>query len=251
LALAILESRDMTLVGAVSRSKEGHRLDEVLNVESPLVISGTVEEALNAATDVLIDFTSPAAVKADVLTAIRKKVHVVVGTSGLTDADYQDINRRAKRKEVGVVAVGNFAISAVLMEYFASVAARFMPSWEVIDYATDAKPDAPSGTVRELAYALAKVRSPQVRVPIKDTVGAKESRGHTVSGTQVHSVRLPGYVIAAEVVFGKNGERLLIRHEAGGETDPYVSGVLLAARRVSGIVGVQRGLAQFLDLAPR
>lgn len=74
-----------------------------------------------------------------------------------------------------MIAAGNFAISAVLMQHFAAIAATFMPNWEIIDYATDSKPDAPSGTARELVYRLSAVRSPLVRIPIEDTQGSKEA----------------------------------------------------------------------------
>lgn len=248
LAPAICKSRDLRLVGAVSKSHGGRRLDEVVDIpKMPVVISGSVEEALRERTEVLIDFTSPEVVKSNVLLAIRRRVHVVIGTSGLTDADYEEIDREASRKRVGVIAAGNFAISAVLMEHFASVAARFMPSWEVIDYANDSKPDAPSGTTRELVHILSEVGSPRVRVPVSKTKGAKESRGLSMSGTQVHAVRLPGYVLGTEAIFGKTGERLSIRHDAGGESEPYIDGILLAVRKAPTLVGLRRGLWNILS----
>ena len=245
---AIVESKDLRLVSAVSRSQKGRRLGEVIgNPKVSLIISGSVDDALKKETDVLVDFTSPDVVRSNVLSAIRKHVHVVIGTSGLTDADYERIDREARRNTVGVVAAGNFAISAVLMEHFASVAARFMPSWEVIDYATDNKPDAPSGTARELVHSLAAVKSPKVRIPVERTKGAKGSRGYSLNGTQVHSVRLPGYVIGTEAIFGGIGERLSLRHDAGEGPEPYVNGVLLAIRKVSSLRGLRRGLWQLLE----
>jgi len=245
---AILESSDLSLVGAVSRSHRGRRLGRVLGIpNTPIVISGSVEEALRERTDVLIDFTSPEVVKSNVLLAISKGVHVVIGTSGLTETDYKEIDRNARRKRIGVIAAGNFAISAVLMEHFSSVAAKFMPSWEVVDYANDGKPDAPSGTARELVHFLSEVGSPILRIPVDKTKGAKESRGLDMGGTQVHSVRLPGYVIGAEAIFGKTGERLTIRHDAGNEAAPYIDGILLAARNVPKLVGLRRGLWSILN----
>jgi 4-hydroxy-tetrahydrodipicolinate reductase len=245
---AICESRDLNLVGAVSRSHRGRRLGKVLGIpKTLLVISGSVEGALRERTDVLIDFTSPEVVKSNVLLAISKGVHVVIGTSGLTDADYEEIDRKARSKRVGVIAAGNFAISAVLMEHFASVAAKFMPSWEVVDYANDDKPDAPSGTTRELVHFLSEVGSPIMRIPVNKTKGAKESRGLSMGGTQVHSVRLPGYVIGTEVIFGNKGERLSIRHDAGSDAAPYIDGILLAVRKAPKLVGLRRGLWSILN----
>jgi len=246
---AILAAPDLELVGAVSRTARGKSLGEVLGVPGlALPVSGTVEEALLAATDVLIDYTAPESVKANVLQAIGRKVHVVLGTSGLNDDDYQEIGEAAERHGVGVLAAGNFAISAVLLQHFATIAARYMPSWEVIDYSDASKPDAPSGTTREILHRLSKVRAPEVAIPIGETQGSPEARGLTLNGTQIHSIRLPGYVLAAEVIFGKPNERLSLRLDGGSGAEPYVDGTLLAVRRVSGFAGLRRGLDQVLDL---
>jgi 4-hydroxy-tetrahydrodipicolinate reductase len=246
---AVVAEPDLELTGAVSRSAQGKPLGEVLGIDRlPLRIGGTVEEALAAGADVLIDYTSPVSVKANVLAAIAAKVHGVVGTSGLTDADYQEIDAAAQAAGVGVLAAGNFAISAVLLGRFAEMAAKYMPSWEVIDYAGAGKKDAPSGTARELAYRLSQVGAPQVQVPIGETKGSPEARGLTLNGTQIHSIRLPGIVIGAEVIFGKQGELLTLRCDAGSGAEPYVAGTLLAARRVGTFTGLRRGLDRVLDL---
>ena len=195
-----------------------------------------------------VEYTKPASAKANVLAALERKVHVVIGTSGLTDADYAEIDADARRQQRGVLACGNFALTVVLLQKFAETAARLIPQWEIIDYAHDDKFDVPSGTARELAFRLSKVRSPQPTVPIERAVGPRETRGATVAGTQVHSIRLPGYVIGAEVVFGMPDQRLTIRHDSGSSARPYVDGALLAIRKVAGLVGVHRGLDSVLDL---
>ena len=246
---AIQGSKDLRLVGAVSRSQKGRNLGEVLGIPRlPLSISGSVSEALQSDADVLIDFTSPTAVKPNVLQAIEKNVHVVIGTSGLTYDDFEEIDRLARRKKVGVLAGGNFAISAVLMQHFALTAAKVMPSWEIIEYASEAKPDAPSGTSRELAYSLSKVRTPKVKIPIGMTVGQRESRGASMRGTQVHSVRLPGFVSRVDAIFGDETERLTITHEASADQRAYVKGVLMSVRKVSSWVGLKQGLWEIMNL---
>ena len=134
LAPAIINSTDMSLVGAVSRTHSGRNLGEVLNISNvSLRVTESVEEALKAQTDVMIDFTSPASVKTNVISAIERRVHVVVGTSGLTDLDYEEIDAVARKKGVGVIAAGNFAMSAALLLYFSTLAAKYLPSWEIID----------------------------------------------------------------------------------------------------------------------
>jgi 4-hydroxy-tetrahydrodipicolinate reductase len=136
----------------------------------------------------------------------------------------------------------------VLLQRFAEMAAAVIPQWEIIDYASDAKIDAPSGTARELASRLEHVRRSEHTVPIDQTVGPREARGATLAGSQVHSLRLPSYVISAEVVFGMADQRLTIRHDSGSSARPYVDGALLAIRKVSSLVGVHRGLDSVLDL---
>jgi len=121
-----------------------------------------------------------------------------------------------------------------------------VPSWEIIDFASAAKPDAPSGTATELAERLGQVRAPYVEVPVGETAGHRETRGATLAGTQVHSLRLPSFTASTEVVFGLPDERLVIRHDAGGSAAPYVAGTLLATRAVRGRVGLTRGLDQLL-----
>jgi len=234
-AQAVEAATDLELVAGVSRS-------------DPASFS-SVAEALDAApADVLVDYTSPAAVKGHVLEAARRGVSAVIGTSGLTEEDYSEIDGAARAAGVGVLAAGNFALTAVLLQRFAEIAARHLPSWEIIDYGKANKPDAPSGTSRELASRLARVRPPDVAAPAERTHGLKEARGASPLGTPVHSVRLPGFVSSIEILFGQPDERLTIRHDSGSGARPYVAGTLLAVRKVAGFAGLRRGLDSVLDL---
>jgi 4-hydroxy-tetrahydrodipicolinate reductase len=249
LARAIASSSDVVLVAAVSRTHAGRRLGEVLGdarITCPIYSSAV--EALSSRCDVFVEYTKPDSAKANVLAAVEHGAHVVVGTSGLTEQDYAEIDTAARRHARGVLGVGNFALTVVLMQKFAEMAAKLIPQWEVIDYAHDDKIDAPSGTARELAARLSKVRPPELTVPVKQTTGEPAARGATLAGAQVHSIRLPGFVISAEVIFGMPDQRLSIRHDSGSSARPYVDGALLAIRRVSGLVGVHRGLDTVLDL---
>src|SRR5690606_17295143 len=108
-------------------------------------VRASVAEALDAAaTDVLVDYTSPEAVKGNVLAALERGVAVVVGTSGLSAADYAEIGDVAARKGLGVIAAGNFSLTAALLQRFALLAAAHVPQWEILDYAGFEKPDVPS-----------------------------------------------------------------------------------------------------------
>ena len=249
LARAIARNEDLALVAAVARKHAGRVLGDVLG-EPRLAghVYASAAEALANPCDVFVEYTKPDSARTNILTALEHGAHVVVGTSGLTDSDFAEIDTVARRQHRGVLACGNFALTVVLLQKFAEAAARLIPQWEIIDYAHDDKLDAPSGTARELAFRLSKVRKPEPTVPLDQTVGPRETRGATISGSQVHSIRLPGFVISAEVIFGMPDQKLTIRHDSGGSARPYVDGALLAIRKVSTLVGVHRGLDAVLDL---
>jgi 4-hydroxy-tetrahydrodipicolinate reductase len=232
-AEAVRAADDLELVAGVARSHPDH--------------FSSVAEALDALeTDVLVDYTHASAVEGNVRAALERGVGVVVGSSGLGAADYGALDALARQRGVGVIAAGNFSLTAALLLRFATEAAAQFDVWEVIDYASAGKEDAPSGTARELAERLADVHRPALDVPLDDVLGAPQARGATVAGTQVHSLRLPGFVVSTEVVFASSGERLTLRHDAGPTPEPYVAGTLVAIRSLPGRVGLTRGLDRLL-----
>ena len=233
-ANAVRGAEDLELVGGVSRTDPDSH--------------SSVEEALdNVQADVLVDYTHPSVVKTNVLAALERRVNVVVGSSGLSATDYDTIDVTARANGVGVIAAGNFSLTAAALLRAATDAARYLGTWEIIDFASASKPDAPSGTAQELAERLEEVRQPTIGVTVDDVVGLREARGATVAGSQVHSVRLPSFVVSTEVVFAADGERLTVRHDAGETPAPYVAGTLLAIRSVIGRSGLTRGLDRVLE----
>jgi 4-hydroxy-tetrahydrodipicolinate reductase len=243
LARGIARADDLQLVASVARKAAGQNLGTVLgepSLQAPVL--ATAAEALATPCDVFVEFTKPAGAKANVLAALDAGAHVVVGTSGLSDVDYAEIDAVARARERGVLACGNFALTVVLLQRFAEIAARYLDHFEIIDYAHEDKPDAPSGTARELAFRLGQVKAPDPGVPLDQVRGPREARGATLNGVQVHSVRLPGYVIGVEAVFGAAGQRLHLAHHAGSSAEPYVDGALLAIRKVPTLKGLHRGL---------
>lgn len=239
LAEAIAEADDLQLVAAAARRDAGRELGDI-------VIRGSVAEALETPSDVFVDYTSAASVRANVLAAIEAGLHVVIGSSGLTQGDFDDIDAAAKSRAVGVVAVGNFAITAALLQRFAVEAARYVPHWEIIDTAYAGKIDAPSGMARELAWRLSEVQAPVVEVPIERTVGQVEARGAEIHASRIHSIRLPGHTIGLEIRFGQQDERLTLQYDAGPGAAPYIGGTLLAIRRVPQFTELVRGLDRIL-----
>ena len=251
LVAAIADSPDLALVGAVARSAAGRDAGEAAGVRALGVkISAKLGDALGAPADVVIDYTKPDVVKHHALQALAHGCHVVIGTSGLSTDDYAKIDTAAREKGRGVVAAGNFSITATLMRRFALEAARLVPDVEIIDYASAKKADTPSGTARELAEMLGAVRHAGTAKPVGELSGVRDTRGGAIgtpTPVQVHSVRMPSYVLSCEVVLGADNERLTIRHDAGASAAPYVVGTLLAARRVGAFVGLRRGLDAVLE----
>jgi 4-hydroxy-tetrahydrodipicolinate reductase len=245
----LLASDEFEVVGALARQTAGSDLGEVLGLPANgVIIRSSLGEVVDsaAAPDVLVDYTDPTSVKSRTFEALSKGIRVVVGSSGLTATDYEEIEREALSRGLGVVAAGNFSITAALAKHCALLAARYLPSWEIIDYASAGKVDAPSGTTRELAESIGEVARSQLAVAIDQTHGPREVRGATIAGAQVHSVRLPGFVIAFETLFGLPDERLTIRHDAGSSAEPYAVGTLLAVKKVMETTGLVRGLDRLL-----
>jgi 4-hydroxy-tetrahydrodipicolinate reductase len=139
-----------------------------LSTDKNIPIFGTIEEALNVPCDLLMDYTAPDIAKHHVVTAINKGVNVVIGTSGLLDKDYAEIKLIADKNQKSVLAVGNFAISVVLLNRFAEIAAKYMPHWEIIDYANQSKIDTPSGSAMELANRLSRIGESIKIVPVEN-----------------------------------------------------------------------------------
>ena len=247
IAVALEKADDLALTSGVSRSAAGQSLASAAGVAAAGAVYATVAEAVRTShVDVLVDYTSATAVRDNVWPAVEAGVHAVIGSSGLTASDYQELDRIARDRGVGVIAAGNFSIMAAVLRRAATMAARYLEHWEVIDYASDDKSDVPSGTSRELAETLAEIRRPKSVVALSDLHGPVEARGAEVAGTRIHSVRLPSFVVTTEIVFGGPGERLLMRHDPGMSPDPYVAGTWLAVRNVAAVPGVRRGLDSLL-----
>jgi len=241
----LLAAEGFEVTGAIARSAAGADLGEVLGLPANgVTVRSSLADVLagGAAVDVLVDYTDPVSVKPRTFEALGHGIRVVIGTSGLTAEDFAEIEAEATAAGLGVIAAGNFSVTAALAKHFSLLAARHLRSWEVIDYASAGKVDAPSGTTRELAESLGEIAPSELAVAIEQTHGERAARGATIGGTQVHSVRLPGFVIAFETLFGLPDERLTIRHDAGAGAEPYAAGTLLAVTRVMETTGLVRGL---------
>ncbi len=230
---AVLGAEDLSLVAAVSRSATGAPVEG-----TDLVYAGSLDEVLDAAAEVLVDFTGAAHAPGHVDWAIEHGIHVVEGTTGFAiDEAWADAT-------VGIVVVPNFSIGAVLMMRFAAEAARHFDAAEVIELHHDRKADAPSGTAIATARAIAAARAGGWMAPGGDEAHPG-ARGADVEGVRVHGIRLPGLLAHQEVLFGGPGQTLTIRHDTTDRT-AFMPGVLMAIRAVGDRPGLTVGLDALL-----
>jgi 4-hydroxy-tetrahydrodipicolinate reductase len=202
------------------------------------------------AADVVVDFTVPDAVMANLAWCIEHGKHVVVGTTGFTDARLDEVRAQlADRPQVGVLVAANFSIGAVLMMHFAEQASRFYESAEIIELHHPNKVDAPSGTATVTAQRIASARAAAGIGPVPDatTTELPGARGADIDGVHVHGVRLRGLVAHQEVLFGAAGETLTIRHDSLDRSG-FMPGVLAAVRAVPALHGLTIGIDGLLGL---
>lgn len=190
--------------------------------------------------DVWIDFTVPTAAFDNAKFAIQHGIHPVIGTSGMTDDQVDELTKLADETHVGGILAPNFGISAVLLMKFAKEAAKYMPGVEIIEMHHDDKLDAPSGTALATAKMIDEVRGKKPAPATEETL--KGVRGGDYDGIKIHSVRLPGYVAHEQVLFGSKGEALTIRQDSF-DRGSFMSGVELAvpaaAKATKLIVGLE------------
>ncbi|HEY7348902.1 MAG TPA: 4-hydroxy-tetrahydrodipicolinate reductase [Ktedonobacterales bacterium] len=248
---AIMRDPELELVGAVARRGAQRDIGLVVGV-GPLgvLIDDALGDALtHSRPQVLVDFTSPLVVMDHVRAALSSGIAVVVGTSGIREEQFQEIDLLAQEQGVGALVAGNFALTAVLMMKFAEIARRYIPDCEIIEYHGANKFDAPSGTALETTARLGRIAQAGApsALPHEEAPEASGARGIELAGAQVHSVRLPGLVSHQEILFGRPGELLTLRHDSFA-AESYVAGTLLAIKRVMSFRGLVRGLDALLEL---
>lgn len=195
--------------------------------------------------EVMVDFTDASAGPANILAAIDAGVSPVVGTTGLTPADLDQIAASSRAAGIGAFIAPNFALGAVMLMRMCETAAPFFDHVEIIELHHDKKIDAPSGTAFQTALMIVDARDkPAVDVPT-ETFTLDGVRGGDYQGVKIHSVRLPGLVAHQEVIFGGLGQTLTIRHDSTSR-ESFMPGVLLAVRKVRSLDGLVVGLDSLL-----
>ncbi|MDP4549743.1 4-hydroxy-tetrahydrodipicolinate reductase [Alkalihalobacillus macyae] len=196
--------------------------------------------------DVLIDLTTPEYGKKHMEIAFSHGVRPVVGTTGFSNEDVQELSKTAEEKGIGAIIAPNFAIGAVLMMKFAAMAAKYFPDVEIMEQHHDRKLDAPSGTAVKTAKMISEVREAKVQGHEDEREDMDGARGADYEGMRIHSIRLPGLVAHQEVLFGGEGQTLKIRHDSMNRGS-FMPGVQLAVETVLKIDQLVYGLENIME----
>ncbi|WP_409434450.1 4-hydroxy-tetrahydrodipicolinate reductase [Mycobacterium sp. SMC-14] len=237
-----------------AKGKVGATMVAAVDAAEDLTLSAAVDAGdelsllTDSGTEVVIDFTHPDVVMDNLKFLIDNGIHAVVGTTGFTQERLAQVRSWIEATPGSAVLIApNFAIGAVLSMHFATQAAKYFESVEVIELHHPHKADAPSGTAARTAALIAEARKGLPLGPDATSTGLPGARGADVDGVPVHSIRLAGLVAHQEVLFGTMGETLTIRHDSIDRTS-FVPGVLLAVRRVAEFPGLTIGIEPLLDL---
>ena len=181
--------------------------------------------------DVWVDFTTPAVAYENTRFALENGFAPVVGTTGFTSQEIEELKELSRSKGLGGLIAPNFALGAVLLMQFAAQAAKYFPNVEIIELHHDKKKDAPSGTAVKTAELISQVRQPKEQGAPDEEESLPGARGANYQGMHIHSVRLPGLVAHQEVIFGSQGEGLTLRHDSYDRVS-FMTGVNLGVKEV-------------------
>ena len=213
---AVNEADDMTLAAKID-IKDGE--------------FATIKDAKNSVEiDVLIDFTQPKSIYENALYCLNNNINIVIGTTGLTDEQIDELKKLSEAAKTGCLIAPNFSTGAVLMMKFAQIASKYFKNAEIIELHHNQKKDAPSGTAVKTALMMSKENSDFTsgNCPEIETIEGARG-GNSYNNIHIHSVRMPGYIASQEVIFGSSGQILTIRHDSMNR-ECYMDGVLRAVR---------------------
>jgi 4-hydroxy-tetrahydrodipicolinate reductase len=216
------------------------REDDSLELVAKIDICGdgemvfdSIEKAAKAVKiDVLVDFTQPKSIFENAIKCINLGIRPVIGTTGLSDEQLEELKKLSKEKNVSALIAPNFTTGAVLMMMFAKQAAKYFDNAEIIELHHNQKKDAPSGTAIKTAQLMAEEKRNFAKGNCEEEELIEGSRGGvSYSDIHIHSVRMPGYIASQEVIFGASGQVFKIRHDSMDRTC-YMKGVIMAINHV-------------------
>ena len=257
---AVHAAPDCHLLGAVDNTpgKEGHDVGELLGLPAlDVAVTADLEGCLCSASQavrdagpgqgaVMVDFTHPSVVYANTRAAIAYGVHPVIGTTGLSPAQLDDLQTFSDKASIGGAVIPNFSVGMVLLQQAAAAAARFYDHAELTELHHNRKADAPSGTCIKTAELMEELGKQFNASEVDEHESLAGSRGgQRPSGLRLHSLRLPGLVAHQEVMFGSPGETYTLRHDTIDRA-AYMPGVLLCVRKVRQLQALVYGLERLL-----
>ena len=242
---AVTREADLEPVGGADMSAERGSLP-LPDGSGTIPISSSLQDVISTA-DVVVDFTNAEGAMSAMRTASAHKVNVVVGSTGLSDANIEEAETLAQEHQVGVMVAPNFALGAVVMIHLAKVASRFFDYVDLTEMHHEAKIDAPSGTALAIARAAVEGKSGGFTSPAAEKETLAGTRGGVHEGINVHSARMPGRMAHHELVFGTLGQTLTIRHDSINR-ESFMPGVTTAIRHVVKGHGLTVGLENVLGL---
>ncbi|MBD2445057.1 4-hydroxy-tetrahydrodipicolinate reductase [Dolichospermum sp. FACHB-1091] len=254
---AVAQASDLTLLGAIDTTPQhqGKDAGELAGLSEPLEvpISNQLEPMLayvagerQMQPGVLVDFTHPDVVYNNIRSAIAYGIRPVVGTTGLSPAQIQELSDFAEKASTGCLIIPNFSIGMVLLQEAAVRASQYFDHVEIIELHHNQKADAPSGTAIQTAQLLAEMGKTFNTAMVEETEKIPGARGSLADeGIRIHSVRLPGLIAHQEVIFGAAGQIYTLRHDTSDRAC-YMPGVLLAIRKVNQLKSLVYGLEKIL-----
>lgn len=239
----IKKHSDLSLVACIDLHHKGKRVNEIDGLpDFDAIFYDDINQCLaEVEADVLIDLTSPKVGYKHTKAALLNNVRPVVGTTGFTTEQLDELTALAKEKQIGAVIAPNFAMGAVLMMQFAKMAAKYFPDVEIIEKHHDQKLDAPSGTAVKTAELIQQERQAKQQGHPNEHETLDGARGADFDGMKIHSVRLPGLVAHQEVIFGGPGENLTIKHDSF-HRESFMSGIKFAIDHVLDLSELVYGL---------
>ena len=255
---SVLNSPDCELVAAIDKNKKnnGENISQLLNLKkSEVIVSNDLEGSLCSISQdyrnekikpVLVDFTHPDSVYENTRSAIAYGISPVVGTTGLTPSQINDLAIFAQKANIGCAIIPNFSVGMVLLQQAASVAAKFYDNIELIEMHHNQKADSPSGTCIKTAEMIEEYPKKYNQSLVKESESLKGVRGGVRdSGLNIHSIRLPGLLAHQVVIMGSPGETYTIKHDTI-DRKAYMPGVLQAIRKIGKFDSLIYGLEKLI-----
>ncbi|MGD7045418.1 4-hydroxy-tetrahydrodipicolinate reductase [Jeotgalibacillus proteolyticus] len=246
----VSEQDGMQLVSVIDYKNTGKNLNELEGftyLQDTAIVYSDLNQCFDETSpDVLIDLTTPETGYAHTKTALMHNVRPVVGTTGFTSGQLDELTDLAEERNIGVIIAPNFAIGAVLMMKFSQMAAKYFEDVEIIEMHHDQKLDAPSGTGIKTAQMIKENREPKKQGHPSEEETIPGARGADIDGMKIHSVRLPGLIAHQQVLFGSEGQLLTIRHDSHDRAS-FMSGVRICVETVMNLSTLVYGLENILD----